>query len=63
MKEIFPEDSSGMVHGPDGPLRRTRANTLAGYHEVVVWPVGRNQAMIDEEGAWLSATFLENDQK
>lgn len=60
MKRLeFPEDSSGMVEGPDGPVRRTRANTLAGYTEPVEVHLGRNQAWIDEEGAWLNAAFLE----
>lgn len=59
----FPEDSSGLVQGPDGPVRRTRANTLAGYSEPVVGHhMGRNQAMIDEEGVWLNAAFLEIDR-
>ena len=62
-EERFPEDSSGLVEGPDGPIRRTRANTLAGYTEPVEHHLGRNQAMIDEEGAWFNAAFLETDQK
>lgn len=55
----FPEDSLGEVHGPDGPVRRTRAHTLAGYTEPVLTHAGRNQAMMDEEGRWLNAFFLE----
>ena len=54
----FPDDSSGMVEGPDGPLRRTRAHTLAGFIEPVERApgpmAGREQAMLDEEGAWLA---------
>jgi hypothetical protein len=60
----FPEDSSGMVEGPDGPLRRTRANTIRGFMEPVEAVTshrgGRNQAWLDEEGAWLNAHFLED---
>jgi hypothetical protein len=35
MRKKFPEDSSGMVEGPDGPIRRTRANVLKGFVEPV----------------------------
>ena len=58
----FPDDSSGMVYGPDGPVRRTRANVLAGYVEPIEAShnglTGREQAMSDEENAWLSAHFM-----
>ena len=65
--EEFPEGSSGLVEGPDGPMRRTRANTLAGFTEPAAgvrgtWHMGRNQAYLDEESAWLNqgnAAFLE----
>lgn len=57
----FPDDSSGEVYGPDGPVRRTRAHTLAGYNEPVLHQrAGRNQAMLDEEGAWLRSAFFED---
>jgi hypothetical protein len=57
----FPDDSSGEVYGPDGPVRRTRAHTLAGYTEPVLHRhAGRNQAMFDEEGAWLNSSFFED---
>lgn len=59
----FPDDSTGMVEGPDGPVRRTRAHTLAGFVEPATpehnYRMGRNEAYIDEEGAWLNAHFLE----
>ncbi len=64
-RQKFPEGSSGMVYGPDDrPVRRTRAHRLAGYTEpVAAYGVGRNEAYIDEEGAWLNAAFLEPEEK
>ena len=59
MKKDEREYPSGEVEGPDGPMRRTRANTLAGFNEPSLRRGGRNQAYIDEEGAWLNAHFLE----
>ncbi len=61
-KQEFPEDSTGEVYGPDGPVRRTRAHTIAGYTEPVLSHAGRHQAMMDEEGAWLNAAFMEPDE-
>lgn len=62
-KKEFPDGSSGMVHGPDGPTRRTRAHVINGYVEPVEWEPGsfggRGQAWMDEEGAWLKAHFIE----
>lgn len=58
----FPEDSSGTVEGTDGPVRRTRAHVLGGFsesRETASHGAGRNQAYIDEEGAWLDGRFLE----
>ena len=56
----FPEDSTGTVHGPDGPLRRTRAHTLVGFVEPVEKrPIGRNKAWMDEESAFLNTRSFE----
>jgi len=60
--KTFPEDSSGMVYGPDGPIRRTRAHVLMGFDEPVEKPremSGREKAMFDEESAWLSNPHFE----
>ncbi len=60
----FPEDSSGEVYGPDGPMRRTRAHVINGFDDPVdTGPAdsrlhersGREQAFFDEESAWLNA--------
>ena len=58
----FPEGSTGAVHGPDGPLRRTRANTLAGNTETYEAPLlhaGRHTAWMEEEGAFLNTRSFE----
>ena len=56
----FPDPSSGLVDGPDGPARRTRAHVLNGYVEPVQWEPGslggRGQAWMDEEDARLNAS-------
>lgn len=62
-KEEFPDDSFGLVYGPDGPVRRTRAHTLAGYTEPLLHHAGRNSAMMDEESAWLNGAFMEPDEE
>ena len=59
----FPDDSSGLVHCPDGPVCRTRAHVLNGFVEPVEWKPGsfggRGQAFMDEEDARLRAHFQE----
>lgn len=63
MAKRFPDDSTGMVEGPDGPMRRSRANTLAGFTEPVLprgIGVGRSDAFMQEEDAALRAHFLED---
>ena len=60
MARKFPDDSSGMVYGPDGePVRRTRAHVRGGFTEQTsaerTWHLGRNEAAIDEESTWLNS--------
>ncbi len=62
-RRTFPEDSSGMVEGPDGPVRRTRAHVLLGFTEPArpeaTFRAGRSQAFLDEEDAWLNSPHFE----
>ncbi len=61
MRREFPEGSSGMVYGPDGPTRRTRAHIINGFVDPVETSqhMGRNQMWMDQEGVWLNAHFEE----
>ena len=62
-KQEFPDGSIGEVYGPDGPVRRTRANVVAGFIEPVrreaTFRASRSQAFLDEEGAWLNNPHFE----
>lgn len=62
MRRRHSPDAQWRSEGPDGPVRRTyRTPPRGGESYEQERPVGRNQAMIDEESAWLHAAFMESE--
>lgn len=63
MGRHMPPERASDPSGPDGSARRTQRQPQGAtetYEQER--PLGRNQAMIDEESAWLTAHFFEPEE-